>query len=179
MTAIHTEYYPVIFIYDNKKFFFIWETNKEDGDTFMIDKNQCVISTNAEDKLREITRQISITVHWDESCEMDFDKFWKSLGRLNTHYASSTRTCILLLDGWNLLEDLLRTFNLHHESKKLRSPILDKVYSKLFSGCNLPSVTPENSSYSPLWLSEELILLRKELRSTWHFLKKHNYLPAA
>lgn len=37
------------------------------------------------------------------------------------------------------------------DTKKL---INDKIYQKLFWGCNLPSVTPENKYYEPIWEKE-------------------------
>ncbi|MDD2814430.1 MAG: hypothetical protein PHP00_01650 [Thiotrichaceae bacterium] len=172
-----TEYYPVAFVYKSKRKVFIWETNKDEGDTFKLDESQHLVYADSEGELKEIIESSSLELHWNEASEENFDKFFGSLSRLNTRFASSTKTCRLLLDGWNLIEDLLRTFNLKEESERLKSPVLNKAYEKLFSGCNLPSVTPENKSYSPLWLADEIILLRKELRFGWHFLSVNNYIP--
>lgn len=172
-----TEYYPVAFVYKSKRKVFIWETNKDEGDTFKLDESQHIVYADSENELKEMIGKNSIEIHWSEGAEEDFDKFFGSLSRLNTRFASSTKTCRLLLDGWNLIEDLLRTFNLKEESERLKSPVLNKAYEKLFYGCNLPSITPENKSYSPLWLADEIVLLRKELRFVWHFLRANNYIP--
>ena len=106
-------------------------------------------------------------VRWSEYSEMDFDRFWKALRNLKTGRASSIITCTILLDGWNFIEDMGRTFNLKKDLKRLHSRLLDKAYEKLFCGCNLPAVTPEGKSYSPLWSHEEILSMRAEFREIW------------
>jgi hypothetical protein len=76
------------------------------------------------------------------------------------------------LDGWNFIEDLLKTIGAKKELRTLRTPLLNKAYDKFFYGVNLPSVTPEGKSYSPLWLAEEILALRREFRTVWHNLRR-------
>jgi len=115
-------------------------------------------------------------VHWSEYSEINFDKFWTALKNIRTERASSIKTCSVLLNGWNFLEDMGRTFDLKKDIKKLRSKLLNKTYEKLFYGCNLPSVTPEGKSYSPLWLKEEIASMRAEFRAIWTTFRKQGYI---
>jgi hypothetical protein len=111
-------------------------------------------------------------VHWAEYSEIDFDKFWLLLKNLKVKRASSIKTCSVLLDGWNFIEDMGRTFNLKKNMKKLRSRLLNKAYKKLFYGCNLQSVTLEGKSYNPLWKQEEISAMHTELRAIWTLFRK-------
>lgn len=170
------EMYPYCYIYKGKKIFLVWQTKEDDQDTFELDSNNRLILSKSEHGLRDLLGPKSKRVKWSEGAEIDFDHFWDALRRLKVGRSSSTKTCKILLDGWNFIEDLARTIGLTQEMKRLHSPLLNKVYDKLFYGNNLPAVTPEGKSYSPLWLREEIISFRKEFHSIWKILKKSGYI---
>lgn len=167
--------YPYIYIYKEQKNVLIWETS-ERGDVFKTDSQNKLIKAGSEE---ELEKQLSIfestKIYWNESATINFDKFWQSLNNLKVGRASSVNTCKTLLDGWNFIEDLLRTFKLDQEQKYLKTPILNKAYKKLVSGCNLPSITPEGKSYSPLWKQKEITELRKALKTTWLLLRQYPF----
>jgi hypothetical protein len=172
----NTEKYPYCYIYKGKKRFLVWQTKEDDQDTFKLDRDNRLISSRSEHGLRSLLGTESKQLKWSEGAEIDFDRFWNALGRLKVGRSSSARTCIILLDGWNFIEDLARTIGLTEEMKRLHSPLLDKVYDKLFYGNNLPAVTPEGKSCSPLWLREEIVSFRKEFHSIWKILTKYRYI---
>jgi len=153
----------------------VWET-KGDQDTFKLDRDNRLISSKSEHGLRSLLGTESKQLKWSEGVEIDFDHFWNALGRLKVGRASSARTCEILLDGWNFIEDLARTLGLTKEMKRLHSPLLSKAYDKLFYGNNLLAVTPEGKSYSPLWLREEIVSFREEFHSIWRILTESGYI---
>ncbi len=168
--------YPYCYIYKGKRRFLIWQTKEDDQDTFKLDSDNRLISAKSEHGLRSLLGTKSKGLKWSEGTEIDFDYFWDALRGLKVGRSSSGKTCKILLDGWNFIEDLARTVGLTEEMKRLQSPLLSKVYDKLFYGNNLPAVTPEGKSYSPLWLRGEIISFRKEFHSIWKILKKSGYI---
>ena len=168
------EMYPYAYIYKGKKTVLIWQTNGRD--TFKKVSDNRLLQSSTMLNLKRLLRKESPKVHWSENTEINFDKFWTALINLRSNRASSTRTCSVLLDGWNFIEDIGRTFNLKKEMKRLRSQLLDKAYDKIFWGCNLPSVTSEGKSYSPLWIEAEIKSMRTELRTVWQALRDQGYI---
>jgi hypothetical protein len=126
--------------------------------------------------MKKMLRSDAAKVRWSEYSEMDFDRFWKALRNLKTDRASSTITCTILLEGWNFIEDMGRTFGLKKDLKRLHSRLLNKAYDKLFYGCNLPAVTPGDKSYSPLWSHEEILSMRAELSEIWRTFRKQGHI---
>jgi hypothetical protein len=126
--------------------------------------------------MKKLLRTESAQVHWPEQAELDFGKFWTALKNLRSNRSSSRKTCSVLLAGWNFIEDMGRTFNLKNDMKRLRSKRMDKAYEKIFYGCNLPSVTPNGKSYSPLWINQEIAVLRAEFRTIWELFRSKGYI---
>lgn len=166
--------YPYAYIFKGKKTILIWQTNGRD--TFMTESDNRLLQSSTVNNLKKILKSKATKVHWSDYVEIDFDKFWTALRNLRSKKASSSKTCKDILAGWNFIEDMGRTFNLKKEMMQLRSRLLDKAYDKLFWGCNLPSVTPEGKSYSPLWSTAEINSLRVELRTAWQAFRSQGYI---
>jgi len=165
------EMYPYAYVYKGEKTLLVWQTSGAEQDSFMIDSEKCLITAKTEEELRRKLGSESNRIRWSEGAEISLDNFWKALTNLRAGRSSSKRTCEVLLEGWNFIEDLARTFRLDKPMSKLRSALLKRVYEKLFFGNNLPAVTPESKSYSPLWLQQEIALFRKEIHSIWKILE--------
>ncbi|MDM8524809.1 hypothetical protein QUF80_15685 [Desulfococcaceae bacterium HSG8] len=172
------EMYPYAYIFQKRKTVLIWQTNGED--TFRLDSENRLISAQTVEELKRILGKDADSVEWSESAEISFDKFRTALRNLRHDRASSEKTCSLLLDGWNFLEDMARTFGLDSETEKLRTPSLNRAYDKLLYGNNLPPMTPEGRSYHPLWTSEEISALRKAFKRILNlFIKKGAFKEAS
>lgn len=169
--------YPYTCTYKKKQIILIWQTSDQFGDRFKVDEENKLIFSDSEEKLKELLGITAKEVFWEEGTEIDFNRFWNSLTRLRINQASSKKTCELLLNGWNFIEDVLRTFSLTVELEKLQSPTLNIFYKKLFYGNNLPSITPNGCSYTPWWTSDEIFSVQKEFKHIWSFLRKNGYLP--
>jgi hypothetical protein len=165
------EMFPYAYVIKGRRTILVWQTSSEAPDSFKLDSKGSLVSGKTEQELKKILGAESKKVKWSDVAELNFDKFWNSLRNLRLGRASSKRTCKLLLDGWNFLEDLGQTFGLNKELENLRTPLLNKVYDKLFSGSNLPSMTPEGRSYSPHWSQDEIYSLRKEFKKIWNLFR--------
>lgn len=171
------EMYPWSYVFNGKVTVLIWQvTDKNYGDNFKLDSKKNLIESPSVDQMKKRLGKEAEKVIWEDESSINFDKFWVALRNLRVGRGSSIKTCDILLNGWNFIEDMLTTFNYEDEKKKLRVPILQKTYDKVFYGNNLPSVTPEGVSYEPLWLREEIVSMRKAFRSAWSFLVKKGHI---
>jgi hypothetical protein len=171
--------YPYSCIYKKHRKFLAWEGREVGGDVFRKDINDgCLLVCASISDLKEKLGEECEPKFCEEVSEISFDEFWVSVKNLRTGRASSIKTYKILLDGWNFIEDLIRTVGQESDLLRLRCPVLDKLYEKLFWGNNLPAVTPEGASYSPIWMQEEIIIFRREIRKVWdEFFPKHYYQP--
>lgn len=169
------EIYPWSYIFQKQKTVLLWVTYPE-NDHFLTTKKGKLISASSIQKLKTKVKKKKYNVQWDEPGDINFDKFWTAINNLRENRASSIKTCKVLLDGWNFIEDMGRTFSLQKEMKRLKSKILNKAYQKIFAGNNLPGVTPEGMSYSPLWTKKEIKALKKEFRYIWKLFLTNKYI---
>ena len=86
-------------------------------------------------------KEITI-INCDEIKTLDFDSM----------------NCSKVLDFWNIISDISHSagFEFIGDKKDKRT---EKVYDKLFHGCNLPMVNKTNIKYVPKWNYEEKKIL--------------------
>lgn len=120
------------------------------------------------DELLSKARELGLQVADQEPALIDLDKVFRGLAALRPNRRLSLRTCELLLDGWNTLEDMARSIGVPLTEATVDDPdSLRIAYDKLFYGNNLPSVTPADEAYSPLFSSGERKAIRSYLRRLW------------
>lgn len=170
-----TARYPYAYVSKGQRTVLVWQTRGR-ADGFVRAAGLKLFAAPSEAQLRGELGKDARRVRWADGAAMDFDRFWVALRNLRVRRSSSKATCKVLLDGWNFMEDLLRTTRSRAVAKRLRTPILDKVCDKLFYGINLPSVTPKGRSYSPLWTRAELRTLRKEIGAVWQYLQERGVI---
>ncbi|MGV7222139.1 MAG: hypothetical protein ACQ9MH_11475 [Nitrospinales bacterium] len=71
-------------------------------------------------------------INWQESSVIDFDKFLNILYSLSTTTETSTNDCNTLNNGWNFLEDMLKTFSCDDTLQKSQDPKIKKPIAKYF-----------------------------------------------
>jgi hypothetical protein len=180
MTIQEEWIYPSIFIYQGEEHTLLWCTSNREisskGDYFKTEINGTLyIAKNIQDA-KEKFSDMSSNIFWSEVAIINFDKFWLSVKNLKPGKSASTKTCKILLDGWNFLEDLIRTIGQESDLLRLRTPILNKMYEKLFYGNNLPAITPEGKSYNPIFKRAEIATFRKEIKWVWNeFFPKNEF----
>ncbi len=167
--------YPYAYIYRNRKTILLWETS-EKPDSFKLDMNGKLIQSSSIGELEKRLPKHMKNVHWGECAEINFDKFWIALRNLRKDRASSPKTCEILLDGWNFIEDMGRTFQQDTIMKRLKTKVLNKAYDKIFTGNNLHAVTPNGRSYSPLWIKSEMKAIRTSFKDVWSFYLINGYI---
>jgi hypothetical protein len=174
LASTSLEMYPYAFVYNHTAVWLVWCSNDDNSDVFLTNKNlpSLLFAFSKEDLKRKL-KSIRNDVHWDDSAVFDFDKFWKRISNMRTKYASSSETCEVILDGFNFLYDVMHSLEKH---KQISSPTLsNSIYEKLFAGCNLSSMTPQNKMYSPLWSKQELQEIKMVARKLWDISELDQY----
>ncbi len=152
-----------------KYFFLLWRDGGNTLDEYVLlpGTSRFLLGRTAEELLAEAAR-LGLHVVDQEPAAVDMDRVFGVLAALRPERLSSPKTCQLLLNGWNTLEDMARPIGV-----RLNAPgtgereILDVIYDKLFYGSNLPAITPDGQSYSPLFSSSERKMMRAYLRCMW------------
>ena len=70
--------------------------------------------------------------------------------------------CSAILSFWNIISDALKDMGIAF-SGDLRDEMTDRIYDKLFCGCNLPAYNTSGKEYIPVWSAEETEAMRKIL----------------
>lgn len=160
--------FPVSVKNEGRTRFLVW-CEGQSGDYYLRDGDN-LIAGDSLDALRNALAEKSRGVDWGSLCLIDIDQLFSDFEAISIEHTSDDDQNSLFLDGWNFFEDLIRTFGLEQDFSKFRTARLDKVYEKIFWGCNLPAVTPEAKSYSPLWAENEIEVWREymcELRKVF------------
>jgi hypothetical protein len=168
------EMYPYAFRYKYTVVWLVWYSGGDDPDGFLTksDLPSLVFAFSKEDLKREL-KGIPADVNWNDSVIFDFDKFWKRISNMRAKHASSLETCEILIDGFNFLYDVLRSLGKY---KQITQPVLtNSIYEKLFAGCNLPSMTPQNKMYTPLWTKQEIHEIKMVARKLWNISELDQY----
>ncbi len=148
------EYFNLWFRLDARDAYLIWFNGEPDG--VIVDANGKVpCFPNNEDLLRYAC-SLNLSVETEEPNLHDLD----SLASWLEAKDNETVDCKIFLAAWNLFDDVSRSVGGNFDPGRKKTK---KIYNKLFWGNNLPVVTPEGKSYTPLWTKRELKIMREVL----------------
>jgi predicted transglutaminase-like protease len=147
-----TEYYILGYRLDQIDAFLIWYSDDSDG--VMLDKAGNVISFNSIEHILEYAAHNNIVIKTEDSELLNLD-----------HITEWIKTCDPELinfsefnNTWNLWTDIANSTGYNFDQDR---DTTDKIYHKLFWGCNLPVVTPEGKEYIPEWTDIELKVMKE------------------
>ncbi len=166
--------YPFVLLMGRKSRILLWIDGHESSDYFLTDENRVLVSFSSLRILRSVIDSlVKLHVHYEESVEFDINAFWKKLGSVRAGRGSSVDTCNVLINGWNHLDDLVRSARRIGVQYPRKRKIVERVYKKLIFGCQLPSLTPPGKKYIPVWTENEATELRQYLRKMWEGILKN------
>jgi hypothetical protein len=149
----------------------LWVDGGEEKDYCLTLSDGSILVTESLDDLEHACISIeNLTLHLDEISEIDIEQFWKKVNGIRKGRASSTKTCSILLGGWNLFEDIAYSLNLSQDFPIFQDKILSTLYQKLLAGNNLQAITPEGCGYNPVWTQEEVSRFKPAIRELWQHL---------
>jgi hypothetical protein len=149
-------YYIFRYRLDGADSYLIWYTNEEDG--VFVDEAGVVPSFKDTDALLKYAggRGISLVPEEPKLQNLDVLERWLKEGDDGLIAPDSFN------DAWNLFADVSRSIGGGFDTDR---GLTQKIYEKLFWGCNLPVVTPEGKRYDPVWTERELKVMREVLGS--------------
>lgn len=160
--------YPYIFRNHGKEKILLWVDGGKDKDYFLMTCDGRLVLMNSLEHFHESYSNVNnLILHYEEAAETDMDQFWKTVRGIRKDKSSSTKTCSILLNGWNFIEDLAYTLGVSKNLQIYNDTVISYLYQKLFSGNNLTPVTPEGCEYSPIWTKEEVKNFRFSIRQLW------------
>ena len=168
---LKTEFYPLHYRLNKKNKYLIWEMGTGSEDTFYIDKKHNKIPVFTKLRfLRKYAKKRNIKVVKDSEPlihDLDIVEKWIK--------SNSNIECDDILTAWNFFIDMANTFELDNnklQAYRSKAPNAYKVYEKVFTGTNLPSITQKNPPYHPTFNKKELKLIHNVL--TYGFKKFKN-----
>ncbi len=136
-------YYICKFILDKMIYYCLWHSDTDDF--FKI--NEDIVYCNSVEDIKKIIKNENLIVG-EEIAEYDCEKIEK-FSKNNILSPNE------ILNFWNILMDLSKSLKVNFIGND-RTKKIDKIYAKLFYGCNLPAITPENEEYIPVWTKKEI-----------------------
>jgi hypothetical protein len=149
------KHYQVRYWLDGLDSFLIWYSNDSVG--VVVGSDHLITTFHARSDLCAYAERLGLTFEAAEPSEFDFDMVERWLSRPN----NSPIDCCLLLNAWNLFDDIASCTSGGEFQRTSREA--SGVYDKLFWGNNLPAVTPPGEHYVPVWADGEVAELHRIL----------------
>lgn len=119
------------------------------------------------DMLAVLARKNKLKIFSETPTLFDVDKLFKSVDGLRSGVKILKKDCKILLDGWNMLEDMERSCRIRFTDKKFFANVkLDKSYKKLFWGTDILRPQKE-AAYHPVFSASEILLMKKFYKKIW------------
>jgi hypothetical protein len=155
--------------------FLLWVDGNEEAD-FLVQRLEHggLLHASSEKAIRAqiSSRERGFTVVDDPPVVYSIDALNERLRQLRPSRKPSRNAAAVILNHWNLLDDLGESLQLAGQAsivfKKSQSKLAHRVYSKLFWLCGLPSVSRYAEAQRPMLLTTtEIALLRYLLPARW------------
>lgn len=157
------QYYAYGYKFDSSKRFLIWYSDEKDG--VFTDTSGMIPSFQTVAEAADFSIKQEIEVDLESPAILDLDKI---INWMNAEYDGQMDRN-LFFEAWNLFDDISRSTDGNFDSDKEKT---NKIFDKLFWGCNLPSMTPEGEHYQPEWDAEEFDTVFEIMRSGLNMFRK-------
>lgn len=172
------EYYPIYFEYKNLKGYLIWFTEVIEGwsDGLVTDNNK-ILYFNSLNSLNNFAIKNNLFEKpFSDSDLAIYDM--KPIEKIINNGLKNHKNNTIMLNTWNLLNDIcssiygsknryifeIEVIKKYKNTKKVKRKYLKKIYNKIFSGNNLPFLTPKGKYYVPIWNKSEKRLIIRVLK---------------
>jgi len=149
--------------------YFLWKDGGSDRDQFIVCPGTFTLLRKQ--NILELTNTASslgFCLQDQKPMIMDFNVFFRTLNRLRPGSFCSQNACCVLIDGWNLLDDIAYSLKVNMDKCCCdSSDIANSAYDMLFHGNGLEPTIPGVLNYKPVFTSFELSNMRKYIRNLW------------
>ena len=159
--------YPYSYVFQKKRTMLLWLSSEQDNDDrFLVSGDGDLYIAYGVDNAKVKFADLPYQINWDEGAEVNFDDFWVSVRALSLT-SSNVENCEIILEGWNFIEDVLRTYSLNDVRCKLDSIQLDSAYEKIFSGSSLGALKSLDHVSDSILNKSELLNIKRDLKNVW------------
>lgn len=152
------EYYLLGFKYHHIMKYCIWMTDHKDR--IYCEGKQAILIFDSQFEVQQYALSKGIKVDTKNGYICDMDGLQIGSSRLAD-----------ILDFWNLISDMTKTVGANFIGNR-KSPVIDKIYNKLFHGCNLLK-RKEMAPYIPRFSPCETRVLEKILEDGKEIVRKY------
>ena len=158
--------YPYTYIYNGKLRTLLWSSSEKDNsDIFLCSNDGNLYKAKGINDAKSKFESLGFEINWNDGGLVDFDKFWSIVKRLA--FSSKTEDCQVVLDGWNFIEDMVRTYSLHSLREKLDDLNTNIAYKKIFYVADIEAFKLVSEEFIPQWSENELSKLESDLLYVW------------
>lgn len=156
-SSLIVEYYIVQFNDEKTLKYAIWYTDDEDG---FVSEHGKILFFDCVESLKDFCDSKNIIILDDDKVSFiyDFGYLKKWLLSPNDRF-----DCSIMLDFWNVISDASKSIGVAFIGDDKQSEMANKLYSKLFHGCNLPAINTSGKKYIPKWTQKEIDCLAEIL----------------
>lgn len=140
------EYFPFVFIMNQKEYYCIWYSNEKDG--FLTESNKIMYFDRFE-QLYSYSNSNNLKIEEGKTVLL-MDNAIKWLQEEKKEI-----DCIYFLDYWNAISDLANSVGEHFYGDEDKS-IIHSIYDKLFYGNNLQTIKRDGETFLPEWKKKEV-----------------------
>ena len=166
-----TRSYLTGLIFKGMPYFLVWQTviDGVDEDRILAEPGQLrpLIAKSIEE-IERVAEQNGLLLELEPPFIYDVDALFEFVGGLGPETPLDNGQCELLLNCWNMFEDMAKSFSVHLPDMEGGEGIaLDEIYSKLFYGNNLLPMTSEDEPFEPEFSEQEIGALRAYFSNLW------------
>lgn len=163
--------YPYSYTFEGEIKTLLWCSSEEDNsDEFLRSEGGVLHYACGLDDAKTKFKGVAHEINWAEEGQINFDDFWLTINQLPC--STAPEDCQIVIEGWNFIEDVLRTYSLHFLRKKLDNAQANMAYKKIFYGSNLDAFKSRSENFTPQWSESESLKLVSDLHDVWNAIGK-------
>jgi len=168
--VLETQNFVICLLFKGRQYFLVWRTGPGDEpeNILISGEEKRLVITSTEEEIELIAEALGLPLELEDPYRYDVDGVFALLDKLTPDIYLQTENCKLLLDCWNIFEDMAKTLGISvNDMEEGNHGALSHAYEKLFYGNNLPSVTPDGKIFEPEFSPIEIGAMRAYFAAVW------------
>lgn len=168
-----SSYYLTVIIWRDTCHYFLWRDGGSSHDRFLQRADGTIYFTKNLLEAKDIGRQYGVKEFSGENLVVDLDRLWIVLGLVRKFTYFSKADCTMMLNSWNVLEDLAWTLGINLPPFQRASRMLiQDIYEKIFYCADVLGFRSE-ASYGLKISRRQRFFLKRFLFTAWKRVRCH------
>ena len=131
-------------IWDGDDHYLLWKDEGENPDHFLMNKDGGIFVGMSLTSASQFARSLGEEVDADDVSVFDFDRLWTLLRRNWTNPAFDASEYKIILDAWNLLEDMARSLRITLIPQEEDRSLIQSIYEQVFTCAKVLGTDDQN-----------------------------------